>query len=488
VQRKQLGAWYTPDELVRTVVDGVITDDFLAACDSRDRPFTVLDPACGDGRFLAAAAERVGRSGRSCDLVGVDIDPGAVCSARVLNPTALVIDADALRHDFGGRRFDLVIGNPPFLSQMASATTRGGASRRSGGPYADAAVEFLALAGELVEPDGGRVALVVPQSLLAARDARQVRASFDDRADLFWSWWTGERVFDAQVHTCALAFHFSPRDSRLRQNFGGPGPENFVTNVGWHGRERGNWSFVVTSRQAIPEVPRLDTAGSVSDRALLNANFRDEYYGMIAAVGDHDTGPPLITSGLIDPATTHWGHRPVTFAKRRLRAPRVDLEALDPKMQRWASKRLVPKVLVANQTSIIEAVCDPHGELLPAVPVIGVYPHVDGATDSDASTIAWEIAAVLTSPIASAWVWHHAAGTGLSATSIRLGPAALGAVPWPRGDLVRAVDALRDRDVRRCGEAVLDAYGIVDATDRERLVSWWSIGLQRITSRASHCA
>ena len=102
----------------------------------------------------------------------------------------------------------MVIGNPPFLSQMASATTRGGTSSRSGGPYADAAVEFLALAGEVVDPHGGRVALVLPQSILAARDAHRVRTSFDARAEMFWSWWTGERAFDAQVHTCALAFEF----------------------------------------------------------------------------------------------------------------------------------------------------------------------------------------------------------------------------------------------------------------------------------------
>lgn len=244
---------------------------------------------------------------------------------------------------------------------------------------------------------------------------------------------------------------------------------------------------MVTSRQGIPDVPPLETDGYVSDRAVLNANFRDEYYGMIPAVGDHATGPPLITSGLIDPGRTWWGGRPVTFAKRRLQAPRIDLATLDPKMHRWANKRLVPKVLVANQTSIIEAVCDPNGEWLPTVPVIGVYPHVDGAVRS-AEAGAWEITTVLTSPIASAWVWHHAAGTGLSATSIRLGPAALGTVPWPHGDLGPAVEALRDRDLRRCGDAILDAYGIVDPIERERLVSWWSIALERIASRSAHPA
>ncbi len=348
-----------------------------------------------------------------------------------------------------------MIGNPPFLSQMASATTRGGTSARSGGPYADAAVEFLALAGELVDPHGGRVALVLPQSILAARDAHRTRTSFDARADMFWSWWTGERAFDAQVHTCVLAFEFGAPTL--------PGPARRARQL-----DR-SWSRRATTSRALPA---LATHGCLADRAILNANFRDEYYGMVPAVGDHPVGPPLITSGLIDPGRSRWGERPVTFAKRRLFAPRIDLAALDPKMQRWAAKRLVPKVLVANQTTIIEALCDEPGECLPAVPVIGVYPgrgdtlfgggsglgDVSGGPD-----LVWQIAAVLTSPVASAWAWHRQAGTGLSAGTIRLGPVLLGEVPWPAGDLDAAVDALRSG--RRAGVRDGDARRVRGGAD-----------------------
>ena len=247
-----------------------------------------------------------------------------------------------------------MIGNPPYLSQMATGTTRGGASRHGGGPYADAAAEFLALAGELVDPDGGRVALVLPQSLLASRDADGIRRSIASRARLIWSWWSDRRVFDAQVHVCVLAFEF-----------GRPEPEE----------RRSNWSHVVTSRQGVPDVPDdLRVEGRLGDRARLNANFRDEYYGMVPAVGDHEAGPRLITSGLVDPGRSWWGQRSITFAKHRYERPRVDLDLLDDDMVRWARRRLVPKVLVANQTRIVEAVCDPHGEWLPGVPVLGVYP------------------------------------------------------------------------------------------------------------------
>ena len=79
---KLLGSFYTPDDLVLTVVEAVITPEFVAS--RAGRPISVLDPACGDGRFLAAAAERVRSLGGEVALHGVDVDPTAVGAARRL--------------------------------------------------------------------------------------------------------------------------------------------------------------------------------------------------------------------------------------------------------------------------------------------------------------------------------------------------------------------------------------------------------------------
>ncbi|WP_420451585.1 N-6 DNA methylase [Ilumatobacter sp.] len=503
-ERRRRGAWYTPPSIVERVVDAVVDVDF-ARRSRGGRAVRVLDPACGDGRFLLAVRAALRRHGVDASLHGVDVDAATVTSLAAATDIE-VVRADALGSEHLSRRageFDLVIGNPPFLSQMSAETTRAGSSRHGGGPYMNAAAEFLALGAELVDPDGGRLALVLPQSLLCARDAAGIRRRIDERATMLWSTWTGELDFaDARVVTCALAFEFAGAgaapsgarcestadrsvdpaadpllasfDDGARDESPGGGPVSRTGAV-----RRGDWSHVVTERAGIPPVAsvldRVSRRGRLGDRARLNSNFRDEYYGMIPAVGDHLDGPRLVTSGTIDPGRSRWGERPVRFAKRRFAAPRLDLEALDPAMRAWAERRLVPKVLVANQTSVIEAVLDEEGRWLPAVPVIAAYPD-DVATG-------WEVAAVLTSPSASVWAWHRRAGTGLSSTTIRLGPTLLADLPWPEGPLDDAVDALRRGDVAACGEAVERAYGVAVSQSAAATV-WWARHLERIESRA----
>lgn len=471
--RKQLGAWATPPELVDRVVEHSITAEWVAHF---DRPIRVVDPACGDGRFLTATRRRIAELGGRSVVTAVDVDPSAI---DVVGASAELVDAerrcvDALTTDWSDHAFDLVIGNPPYLSQLASATSRRGSSAHGGGPYADAAAEFLALAVRLAAPDRGRIAFVLPQSILAARDAGTVRARVERSATMTWSWWSPRREFDADVLVCALTFERTV-DTRVTPAAQTPEPRTPVPRTPEPPTPgHPTWSHVVIRHLGIPDLPLLRTVGTVGDRAQLNANFRDEYYGLVPAVGDHTDGPPLITSGLIDPGTCRWGERPVRFAKRGFAAPRVDVSKLDPSMRRWAERKLVPKVLVASQTAVVEAVVDEHGAWLPGVPVTSVMPDRprDGGTRN--ATV-WEVGAVLTSPIAALSVWHRLAGTGLSARAIRLGPSGVAAVPWPTGPLDDAVVALRRGDLVGCGRAVTAAFG-VDPDDPESgrpLLEWW---------------
>jgi SAM-dependent methyltransferase len=401
-RRKQIGAWYTPPKLVDHVADRVL-DGFIGRDEAR---VSVLDPACGDGRFLAAIRDRLGHR---AELVGVDIDPDAIAAATANLPAAEIIHADALSMDWGSRRFDLIVGNPPFLNQMAAATTRGGSSRFGGGPYADTAAEFLALAATLVQPEGGRIGLVLPQSVLSTRDAGAIRRGVSERAAMVHAWWSPTSMFDAAVRTCALVFEAGARQSLVTRAFG----PDFVSVPTVALDE--SWAAVMSNDR-----PPATTSATLGDVARFMVDFRDQYYGLVGAVGDDVDGPPLVTCGLIEPGRCLWGERPVRFAKQRYAAPRVDLAALSPKLQRWAAERLVPKILIANQTRVIEAVVDRVGAWLPSVPVITCI-----SDDLD------RVASILGSDDATRWVRHHAAGSGLSAHAIRLSPTLLASIPLP---------------------------------------------------------
>ncbi|MCU1502133.1 MAG: hypothetical protein JWM12_1487 [Ilumatobacteraceae bacterium] len=436
-QRKQLGAWYTPPALVAAVVTALDVPAVLAACGRR--PIRVLDPACGDGRFLHAVGAAVAGLGGRVELTGVDVDPDVFAcgvvgrdgrSTRGDRATWLCGDALAMTWEPGS--FDVVVGNPPFLNQLATATTRGGSSRFGGGPYADVAAEFLAMAAQVVAA-GGRIGLVLPQSLLSARDAAPIRADVDRRAALRWVWWSSSPVFDAAVRTWAAVWEAGGDPAPVARVVG----PSFTPAPAVLGpvSARGSWSTLISSVVRPECDPGQPVLGSI---ASFLVDFRDTYYGLVGAVHDSPTGPadaaapgvragagsvdgpPLITSGLIEPGRCLWGVRPARFAKQRFAAPRVDLERLTPAMRRWADLRLVPKILIANQTRTIEAVHDPDGSWLPGVPVITCV-----------TAEPEQVLAVLASDAATRWVQYHAAGSGLSAETVRLTPSLLASIPLP---------------------------------------------------------
>ncbi len=258
--RKQLGAWYTPLSLVEAVVREAV---YPAAR-------SVLDPSCGDGRFLAATG--------LAEQTGVDIDAA----------TGFIHD-DALQRNWGGEQFDVVVGNPPFLNQLSSLTSRGGRSKFGGGPYADAAAEFLALAIRLTKP-GGRVGLVLPQSLLSTRDAAAIRAAVDDAAALRWMWWSNSRMFDANVRVWAGVWEVGDEttaSSRLVRRAFGPGFEQLPAMV-----MPSTWAGLLTGTSfAAHDGPAL------GDIATFAVDFRDQYYGLVGAVGDQEDGPPSRSTG-----------------------------------------------------------------------------------------------------------------------------------------------------------------------------------------------
>jgi SAM-dependent methyltransferase len=349
-----LGAWYTPPALVDAVVDAVVD-----GWPPPGRPVRVLDPACGDGRFLLAAHRRLAAGGVPAELIGVDVDAAAIESAAA----TLAGLQPVLRHDDALRGVlaelgpvDVVVGNPPFLSPLAARNTHVAASSPAGFPYADAATQFLAAAWQQLAP-GGRLGFVLPQSVLGNRDAAAAREDLVTTGALRWFWWSAQAVFEASVRTCAVVAERGGAASRVQRAVG---PSFRRTSAAEP--PAAVWSRLIADLGGVPAVGEPAVDGTLGDRAWAAAGFRDEFYGVARAVGDEVVdGPALVTSGLIDPGRCHWGQRPVRVAKRTFQAPRVRLDLLPPGVRRWADRQLVPKVLVASQTKVLEAVADPEG-------------------------------------------------------------------------------------------------------------------------------
>ncbi len=465
--RKVLGAWYTPPALVDHVLDEVLEP--VLAARAAPEGLRVLDPACGDGRFLVGAAGRIRRRFGTVpagSLHGVDIDPGAVAAARAaLGSLGEVGCQDALSGGLGSN-FDVVVGNPPFLNQLAGATNRGGRSPWGGGPYADTAAVFLALALRAARPDGGRVGLVLPHSVLATRDAAPIRSAALAGARLDSLWWAGELVFEADVLTCIATFVRGEPQGPVRRFHGAR--LNPVGTVDGNGlAERPTWSHLVADVAGVPPVALAGDA-TLGDLAEATADFRDQYYGLVPYVSDDIDGPPLVTAGLIDAGRSAWGERPARFARRTFAAPRVPLDRLPAGLRVWAETRLVPKVLVATQTPVIEAAVDETGEWLPSVPVITVTPRSAGDL--------WRVGAVLTAPAASAWAAATYLGAALTASAIKLSASQLLTLPLPPRPWDPAAAALATGDVQACARRMDVAYG----TD---LYDWWHARQQRRLTR-----
>lgn len=186
-KRRATGSYYTPERIVRHIVEHTLAGTPLHAV-------KVLDPAMGCGHFLVEAAHfiagRMGHDGSAGVLKrhvlthcvhGVDLDPLAVMLAKM----SLWLDAgcadlplsafdanlrigdtllDATVVPASGE-YDAVIGNPPYSGHKgdfdaAPLRERFAVCR----DYANPATAFCELATRVIRP-GGRFGLVIPKSI-----------------------------------------------------------------------------------------------------------------------------------------------------------------------------------------------------------------------------------------------------------------------------------------------------------------------------------
>jgi hypothetical protein len=190
-----LGRFYTPRGLADEVVRRA-----LGPLKGRER-LKILDPACGEGVFLAAARDFLGADH---EFVGVDVDAAAL--ARV--PEGVETrHADALACDWGDETFHAVIGNPPWVSFSGRHAAPLDAARRAvleeyetfrGWPSLHA--PFVELSVRLATE---RVALLLPAQVCELDGYAPLRAHARKRGSLAVSQFGEDAFAGVTQPTCA---------------------------------------------------------------------------------------------------------------------------------------------------------------------------------------------------------------------------------------------------------------------------------------------
>ena len=277
-ERRGRGHFSTPPQLVEHILD---------ACgytpDSDLRATRVLDPACGSGNFLAAAAHRlvsfVTRTGLPQEeraalvqrnLWGFDPDPvscflsemqlsGAVTPSVGSVDTSMPITVSATRwhiHQADGLALqwpepcvDLFLANPPYLAAKNTDLSAYPTAHRRG--QADSYLLFLNLGLQIVR-SGGWLGLVLPDPLLARTNAASERTRLLKEFTIHHLWHLSD-VFTAQVGAVVIIAQKSPPRSQHQ--------------VAW---KREKWKHITAAASNARPIPLASPASTVSQSLLLH--------------------------------------------------------------------------------------------------------------------------------------------------------------------------------------------------------------------------
>ncbi|WP_425618795.1 class I SAM-dependent DNA methyltransferase [Anatilimnocola sp. NA78] len=192
--RRARGVFYTPVEVAEWITQAAY-GPLVRVWNGESSPPRMIDPACGGGVFLAAAArllrERCAQLGwseaqtrKACRgaIFGTDIDPAAVQTAAQQLPElgGNLRCADSLA-DSSRAQFEVVLGNPPYVSIRELARTHSAAQVHSlrdryetaTGNF-DLYVLFIERALELLKPNG-RLGFIVPNKWATLDYAARLR-------------------------------------------------------------------------------------------------------------------------------------------------------------------------------------------------------------------------------------------------------------------------------------------------------------------------
>ena len=176
---KLRGGYYTPPDLA----------EFIARWVGEKSPKVVLEPSCGDGEFLAALSSSSGTARSSVVAFELDQKEARNASRRTKQ---LSLSAEINASDFlewalyqltsTGKRFDAVVGNPPFIRYQYLPPEFQARAQRifcqldcKFTKHTNAWVPFILASIALLRP-AGRLGMIVPSEIIHITHAQSLRS------------------------------------------------------------------------------------------------------------------------------------------------------------------------------------------------------------------------------------------------------------------------------------------------------------------------
>jgi adenine-specific DNA-methyltransferase len=261
--QKCYGAYYTPSDAVRSLVRWAV----------RRKSDQLLDPSCGDGRFLMWHRPSV----------GIEQDPKAFAIAHERAPWSVIHERDFFTWaDETEQRFECAAGNPPFIRyQRFAGHVRERALRRSAQlgvtftALTSSWAPFLVVTASLLKL-GGRMAFVVPAEIGHCQYAPPLIRYFLDHFDTFHLVAVQQKIFPELSEDVWLLY---------ADGFGGSTEKIFFTALD-------TFSYSECPPQDFDQISSTDWAswGSRLRPFLLPSNVRDAYRSLADA-------PTILTLG-----------------------------------------------------------------------------------------------------------------------------------------------------------------------------------------------
>jgi predicted RNA methylase len=212
--KKKTGSYYTPFFAV-----DLICDSPLFAEDIQGKK--VCDPACGTGNFFVRLPDNIAPE----NIYGYDIDPVAVCIARInvalkyrVNNAATInkIIKNISCSDFLAvsslKRFDIAIGNPPwgydYNKKQSEKLRKAFKSAKSSGKP-----ESFSLFIEKAMAVSERTAFLVPETLMESDTHYSIRSLILEKACVNAISYLGD-IFDKVQCPCVILFISSDKKGR----------------------------------------------------------------------------------------------------------------------------------------------------------------------------------------------------------------------------------------------------------------------------------